>query len=64
MLMLDGQSPCALMVNGQGPDSQMYAQPENRAGARPPQVAKATIAQIAAILGFMLTRYRKHERRD
>jgi hypothetical protein len=32
----------------------MYAQSENCAGARSPQVAKATIAQIAAILGFML----------
>src|SRR5213080_379790 len=32
----------------------MYAQSGNCAGARSPQVAKATIAQIAAILGFML----------
>jgi hypothetical protein len=40
-------SPCASVL--------MCAQPGNSAGARPPQVAKATIAQIAAILGFMLT---------
>jgi capsular polysaccharide biosynthesis protein len=32
----------------------MYAQSGNCAGARSPQVAKATVTQIAAILGFML----------
>ena len=49
------QSPRVSELTGQGLNSVMYAQSGNCAGARSPQVAKATIAQIAAILGFMLT---------
>jgi len=53
--MMGSQSPCASELSGQGLNSTMYAQSGNRGGAWPPQVAKVMIAQIAAILGFMLT---------
>jgi len=53
--MIGSQSPRVSELTGQGLNSVMYAQSGNCAGARSPQVAKATIAQIAAILGFMLT---------
>ena len=52
--MMGSQSPRVSALTGQGLNSVMYAQSGNCAGARSPQVAKATIAQIAAILGFML----------
>ena len=52
--MMGSQSPRVSELTGQGLNSVMYAQSGNCAGARSPQVAKATIAQIAAILGFML----------
>jgi hypothetical protein len=52
--MMGLQSPCASMSIGQGLNTTMYAQPGNWAAARSPQVAKATIAKITALLGFML----------
>src|SRR5439155_17138439 len=52
--MMGSQSPRVSELTGQGLNSVMYAQSGNCAGARSPQVAKATIAQIATILGFML----------
>jgi hypothetical protein len=52
--MMGLQSPRVSELTGQGLNSVMYAQSGNWAAARSPHVAKATIAKITALLGFML----------